>query len=191
MEATARLGNTSGVLKLLAMMREVGDAPPAALYESLLKLANTRFYWDMALALLRDAEADAVPVTGAMLCATLHCCLQADVRIANRRSRPLFANEQGILHVAAPRLSTQPPQKHKTAAARGDQPAGALRAARRQARAAAPHGAHPPPGREGHDPIPPRRCDTMRFAVPVSTFQSPCATYPFYPHEHILISNQP
>lgn len=95
-EATARLGNTSGVLKLLAMMREVGDAPPAALYESLLKLANTRFYWDMALALLRDAEADAVPLTGAMLCATLHCCLQADVRIFRRSGRLLFADEQGI-----------------------------------------------------------------------------------------------
>lgn len=82
-EATARLGNTSGVLKLLAMMREVGDAPSAAVYEALLKLANTRFYWDMALALLREAEADAVPVTGAMLCASLYCCLQADVRASH------------------------------------------------------------------------------------------------------------
>lgn len=82
-EATARLGNTSGVLKLLAMMREVGDAPSAAIYEALLKLANTRFYWDMALALLREAEADAVPVTGAMLCASLYCCLQADVRASH------------------------------------------------------------------------------------------------------------
>lgn len=79
-EATARLGNTSGVQKLLAMMREVGEGPAPALYESLLKLANTRFYWDMALALLKEAEADAVPVTGAMLCSSLYSCLQADVR---------------------------------------------------------------------------------------------------------------
>jgi hypothetical protein len=83
-EATARLGNTSGVQKLLAMAREVGEPPSAALYESLLKLANTRFYWDMALALLREAEADAVPVTGPMLGATLYSCLQADVRACVR-----------------------------------------------------------------------------------------------------------
>ncbi len=79
-EATARLGNTSGVQQLLAMMRETAEGPSPALYESLLKLANTRFYWDMALALLHEAEADAVPVTGAMLGATLYACLQADVR---------------------------------------------------------------------------------------------------------------
>lgn len=79
-EATARLGNTSGVQQLLAMMRQVGDAPTAALYESLLKMANARLYWDMALALLKEAEADGVSVTDAMLGATLHSCLQADVR---------------------------------------------------------------------------------------------------------------
>lgn len=78
-QATCRLGNTSGVQKLLTMMRDVGTPPDILLYETLLKLANTRFMWDLALALLREAEKDGLTLTAAMLGSTLNSCLEADV----------------------------------------------------------------------------------------------------------------
>ena len=78
-QATCRLGNTSGCQKLLAMMREVGTPPDIMLYESLLKMANVRFMWDLALALLKEAEKDGLTLTAAMLGSTLYTCIEADV----------------------------------------------------------------------------------------------------------------
>ena len=79
LEATCRLGNTSGCQKLLAMLRAMGTTPDPALYETLLKLSNNRFTWDLSLALLHEAEQeDGLALSPAMLGATLYCCLQAD-----------------------------------------------------------------------------------------------------------------
>ena len=147
-EATARLGNTSGVQKLLAMMREVGEAPTQPFYEALLKLANTRFYWDLALALLNEAEDDAVPVTAAMLGATLYSCLQADVRTSLSLSIVCVpclnpVRHSLLTHALPPDVLVPSPQR--AAAPRGGEPPQALREAWGQAQPALPHGAHPPP----------------------------------------------
>lgn len=77
LKATCRLGNTNGSQKILAMLRETGTQPDAALYEALLRIANKRYMWDLSLALLCEAEQrDALTLTSAMLGGTLYTCLQ-------------------------------------------------------------------------------------------------------------------
>jgi pentatricopeptide repeat protein len=79
LKATCRLGNTGGCQKLLAMLRAMGTPPDVPLYETLLKMSNKRFTWDLSLALLHEAEQeDGLPLTPGMLGGTLYSCLQSD-----------------------------------------------------------------------------------------------------------------
>jgi len=79
LKATCRLGNTSGCQKLLAMVRAMGTPPNVPLYETLLKVSNKRYTWDLSLALLHEAEQeDGLPLTPGMLGGTLYSCLQSD-----------------------------------------------------------------------------------------------------------------
>lgn len=78
-KATVRLGNTQGCQRLLAMMREGGVAADVELYDALLRLSNTRYFYDLSISLLNDMEKDGIKPTEPMLSATLHTCIQTSV----------------------------------------------------------------------------------------------------------------
>jgi pentatricopeptide repeat protein len=74
------VNNVQSCRQLLALMREAQSPADFELYDALLRMANLRDQWTMALSLLNDMEKDGVRPTEAMLASTLHALIVANVR---------------------------------------------------------------------------------------------------------------